>query len=108
MCGDYFEKPARTDLPSLPDSRSSERGSSDSKRSFYERNGPFVINTDGTLSRIKNWDEMAPIERDRAKRIIAMRNKQRMEAIKDDIEEPLHAHNTYDGKPEMPICGPEK
>jgi hypothetical protein len=44
--------------------------------------GPMVVNVDGTMSRISNWEQMAEIERKNTLRIIGKRNKQRLEALK--------------------------
>ena len=44
--------------------------------------GPMVVNQDGTLSRISNWDNMSEIEQKNTIRIIGKRNKQRLEALK--------------------------
>lgn len=44
--------------------------------------GPMVVNTDGTLSRIANWDAMAEIEKKNTLRVLGKRNKQRLEALK--------------------------
>jgi hypothetical protein len=44
--------------------------------------GPLVVNGDGTLSRIANWAEMSPIERERTVRILGKRNKLRLEKLK--------------------------
>ncbi|KAI1388587.1 uncharacterized protein F4822DRAFT_403260 [Hypoxylon trugodes] len=44
--------------------------------------GPLVVNEDGTMSRISNWDKMAEIERQNALRILGKRNKLRLEALK--------------------------
>lgn len=45
--------------------------------------GPMVVNTDGTLSRIANWDGMTEIEKKTTLRVLGKRNKQRLEALKD-------------------------
>ncbi|KAN0080089.1 hypothetical protein V8E55_009655 [Tylopilus felleus] len=37
--------------------------------------GPMVVNSDGTLSRIANWENMTEAERERTTRVIAARNK---------------------------------
>ena len=47
-----------------------------------DRLGPMVVNVDGTLSRISNWDTMAEIEKKNTLRIIGKRNQQRLEALK--------------------------
>ena len=44
--------------------------------------GPIVVNQDGTMSRISNWEKMTEIERKNTMRIIGKRNKQRLEALK--------------------------
>lgn len=44
--------------------------------------GPMVVNVDGTMSRISNWDKMAEIEKKATIRIIGKRNKARLEALK--------------------------
>ncbi|KAI5271249.1 hypothetical protein E4T47_05366 [Aureobasidium subglaciale] len=44
--------------------------------------GPMVVNKDGTISRITNWDNMAEIEKKNTLRILQKRNKQRLEALK--------------------------
>ena len=43
--------------------------------------GPVVVNTDGTLARITNWDRMDDSEREVAKRRIAKRNVERLKAF---------------------------
>jgi hypothetical protein len=44
--------------------------------------GPMVVNTDGTLSRITNWETMTEMEQKNTLRIISKRNKQRLDALK--------------------------
>lgn len=44
--------------------------------------GPMVVNVDGTLSRISNWDKMTEVEQKNTLRIIGKRNQQRLEALK--------------------------
>lgn len=44
--------------------------------------GPMVVNTDGTLSRISNWEQMTEIEKKNTMRILGKRNKQRLEAVR--------------------------
>ncbi|EED23703.1 fungal specific transcription factor, putative [Talaromyces stipitatus ATCC 10500] len=44
--------------------------------------GPIVVNQDGTMSRISNWEKMTDIEKQNTMRIIGKRNKQRMDALK--------------------------
>jgi len=44
--------------------------------------GPMVVNVDGTLSRISNWDKMADIEKENTLRIIGKRNQARLESLR--------------------------
>ncbi|KIJ05369.1 hypothetical protein PAXINDRAFT_24178, partial [Paxillus involutus ATCC 200175] len=37
--------------------------------------GPMVVNSDGTLSRIANWENMTEGERERTTRVVAARNR---------------------------------
>ncbi|KAI0270698.1 hypothetical protein BC834DRAFT_819318, partial [Gloeopeniophorella convolvens] len=41
----------------------------------YDALGPLVVNSDGTLSRITNWPNMTPAERERTFRVLAARNQ---------------------------------
>lgn len=45
--------------------------------------GPLVVNKDGTLSRIANWETMTDIERQNTLRILVKRNQVRTEALKE-------------------------
>lgn len=45
--------------------------------------GPLVVNKDGTLSRIANWETMTEIERQNTLRILVKRNQVRTEALKE-------------------------
>lgn len=49
--------------------------------------GPMVVNKDGTISRITNWDGMAEIEKKNTLRILQKRNKQRLDALKQANQE---------------------
>jgi len=40
--------------------------------------GPMVVNSDGTLSRIANWQQMTEAERERTLRVLTARNKIRL------------------------------
>jgi hypothetical protein len=44
--------------------------------------GPMVVNTDGTLAQIGNWQQMSEIEKKNTLRIISKRNKSRLAALK--------------------------
>ncbi|KAI0651013.1 hypothetical protein C8Q79DRAFT_875203, partial [Trametes meyenii] len=41
----------------------------------FDHLGPVVVNKDGTLSRVANWDSMTPIEKERTLRILLARNQ---------------------------------
>jgi hypothetical protein len=44
--------------------------------------GPMVVNVDGTLSQIENWQQMTEGEQQNTLRIIGKRNQKRLEALK--------------------------
>lgn len=48
--------------------------------------GPMVVNKDGTLSRIANWEQMSDIERRNTLRILGKRNQLRMNALRNEGE----------------------
>ena len=49
--------------------------------------GPMVVNRDGTLSRVANWEQMADIERQNTLRILGKRNQLRMAALRAEDEQ---------------------
>ncbi|KAL1525948.1 hypothetical protein AB1Y20_020774 [Prymnesium parvum] len=48
-----------------------------------DRLGPVVVNTDGTLSRVSNWEELSAQEQEATKRRISKRNVERLRAFRD-------------------------
>ncbi|KAF1925204.1 uncharacterized protein M421DRAFT_423997 [Didymella exigua CBS 183.55] len=48
--------------------------------------GPLVVNKDGSLSRIANWDKMAEIEKQNTLRILGKRNQLRLNGLKHQAE----------------------
>ncbi|TIB03780.1 hypothetical protein E3P95_00462 [Wallemia ichthyophaga] len=50
--------------------------------------GPMVVNSDGTLSRIQNWEGMSQIEREKTLRLIVKRNstltRQRLDKLQSE------------------------
>ena len=70
-------------LPEPPaDSKATELDVSTGQAVKLDHLGPMVVNRDGTLSRIANWENMAEIERKNTLRIIGKRNQLRLEALK--------------------------
>jgi len=49
--------------------------------------GPIILNVDGTISRINNWDQMIEREQKMALRMIAKRNKERRAVLLKQEEE---------------------
>ncbi|KAA1080214.1 hypothetical protein PGT21_005140 [Puccinia graminis f. sp. tritici] len=45
--------------------------------------GPMVINSDGTISRISNWDKLTEPEKSRTIRLVTQRNALRVQKLKD-------------------------
>ncbi|CAK3786165.1 hypothetical protein BST61_czeina24g000240 [Lecanosticta acicola] len=48
--------------------------------------GPLVVNQDGSLSRISNWQQMTEPERKSTLRLLGKRNQLRTEALKAQAE----------------------
>ena len=70
-------------LPSVNDSPTTELDvSSGQGTAKLDHLGPMVVNTDGTLSRITNWEAMTEMEQKNTLRIISKRNKDRLAALK--------------------------
>jgi hypothetical protein len=44
--------------------------------------GPMVVNRDGTLSRVANWEQMSEVERQNTLRILGKRNQMRIATLK--------------------------
>ncbi|CCM00711.1 uncharacterized protein FIBRA_02751 [Fibroporia radiculosa] len=44
----------------------------------FEALGPIVVNSDGTMSRIANWEHMTEQEKERTMRVLVARNKIRI------------------------------
>ncbi|KAJ5474758.1 hypothetical protein N7475_004324 [Penicillium sp. IBT 31633x] len=44
--------------------------------------GPMVVNVDGTLSQIGNWQQMSEIEKQNTLRVLGKRNQKRLEALR--------------------------
>ena len=47
----------------------------------FDNLGPIIINTDGTMARIPNWNTLTDIEQKKAVRLIALRNQRRKETL---------------------------
>ncbi|KAB8228491.1 hypothetical protein ETB97_002275 [Aspergillus alliaceus] len=70
----------------LPDAESADQThkldvSGDGSTVKLDHLGPLVVNQDGTLARIANWEQMTEIERRNTLRVLGKRNKLRMEAL---------------------------
>lgn len=59
-------------------------GSSESVK--LDNLGPLVVNSDGTLSRIANWENMTEQERERTTRVLAVRNRTRLAKQAEQIQ----------------------
>jgi hypothetical protein len=68
--------------------------------------GPIIVNTDGTLSRIPNWSSLTPNEQTNTMRLIAKRNRTRINILKQEEEE---QEQRRESKPEEldPLKGKE-
>ncbi|KAI0246332.1 hypothetical protein BJV78DRAFT_1135380, partial [Lactifluus subvellereus] len=64
--------------PSTNDAVKHDVGSQSVASVKYDALGPLVVNSDGTLSRITNWPNMTPAERERTFRVLVARNQIRL------------------------------
>ena len=55
--------------------------------------GPIVINSDGSLSRIKNWGEMSDSEKAKTKKLILARNARRRKQLEEEEKKEKEANN---------------
>ncbi|KAI1171144.1 hypothetical protein F4777DRAFT_566472 [Nemania sp. FL0916] len=55
--------------------------------------GPLVVNVDGTLSRIANWEKMADVERENTLRILGKRNQMRLAKLRAAKDEAASSNN---------------
>lgn len=70
-------------LPEPPaDSKATELNVSTGQAVKLDHLGPMVVNRDGTLSRISNWEHMSEIERQNTLRVLGKRNQLRLETLK--------------------------
>jgi hypothetical protein len=70
-------------LPEAPHNSATQLDMSNGDASVkLDHLGPMVVNVDGTLSRISNWDKMADIEKENTLRIIGKRNQARLESLR--------------------------
>ncbi|KAG5990630.1 hypothetical protein E4U54_004058 [Claviceps lovelessii] len=80
---DSTAKPPLLALPSSSDETTTRLDVSGEGSSVkLDHLGPLVVNTDGTMSRIGNWAQLAPVEKENALRILAKRNKERLEVLR--------------------------
>jgi hypothetical protein len=70
-------------LPEAPHNSTTQLDMSNGDASVkLDHLGPMVVNVDGTLSRISNWDKMMDIEKENTLRIIVKRNQARLESLR--------------------------
>lgn len=76
-------------LPSPPSAEEATKldMSSGSDTVKLDHLGPLVVNKDGSLSRISNWDQMTEQEKKSTLKILGKRNKSRTDALKEKEEQ---------------------
>ncbi|BGP13644.1 hypothetical protein JCM10213_007822 [Rhodosporidiobolus nylandii] len=65
--------------------------------SLYDRLGPTVVNSDGTLSRIEDWQEKTEAEKANILRVLGKRNAARLAAKKAELAAGVAASEGADG-----------
>ncbi|WFD27617.1 hypothetical protein MNAN1_002618 [Malassezia nana] len=63
----------------------------------FDKLGPIVVNSDGTLSRVPNWQDMTDLEKERTIRVLSKRNQQRMAQLRGEGAEVRPARSTSPG-----------
>ncbi|KAG1821418.1 hypothetical protein EV424DRAFT_836214 [Suillus variegatus] len=85
---DDQQMPSATPLliapPANDDAKQVTLGSSETIK--LDALGPMVVNSDGTLSRIANWENMTKEEKERTIRVVAARNRARIAKQADQIQ----------------------
>ena len=67
----------------------------------FDELGPIIINTDGSLQRIPNWNLLTEMEQAKALRLIAARNKKRLEKLREEGKE--RSENEHIAAEPLPI-----
>lgn len=70
-----------TETPALNESDQSKQLEVGGPSVQLDHLGPLIINLDGTVARIHNWDQLSEAERNVAKRRVAKRNKERLDVL---------------------------
>ncbi|KAI9292640.1 hypothetical protein K502DRAFT_275303, partial [Neoconidiobolus thromboides FSU 785] len=65
-------------LPSIEDTTNEQKDTTVKLNDL----GPVIINVDGTISRVNNWNAMSDIEKETFNRLILKRNKERLNLLK--------------------------
>ncbi|PYI10361.1 hypothetical protein BO78DRAFT_281785, partial [Aspergillus sclerotiicarbonarius CBS 121057] len=78
------EQTQRNEYLALPDAESATKldVSGDGSTVKLDHLGPVVVNQDGTLSRISNWEQMTENEQRNTLRVLGKRNKARLAALR--------------------------
>lgn len=103
----YSEKQARVEeeiplfLPLPSDVASSDDASSRRQVSWgetvsFDELGPIIVNLDGSARRISNWQELSKAEQEASWRVIAKRNKKRVEMMQQQEQH----HDSQPAKPQ--------
>ena len=56
--------------------------------SLQDELGPLVVNSDGSVARIANWQQMTEGERSSVMRVLGKRNRERLDALKEKVPQP--------------------
>ncbi|KAG8776425.1 hypothetical protein FRB91_001193 [Serendipita sp. 411] len=75
------EHKERLELPAPEDARDDKPTLELDSTMKMDNLGPMIVNSDGTLSRISNWQEMSEIERARTVKVLLKRNKIRLDTL---------------------------
>ncbi|KAG4301385.1 hypothetical protein PCK1_002311 [Pneumocystis canis] len=68
----------------LPERPSNDASTTHSPILRLDQLGPVVVNRDGTLARIENWESLTDLEKRRIERILVQRNRLRLEKLQKE------------------------
>lgn len=85
---DEQSKTEQLALPSVSDTTDTNADQSQHSTVKLDQLGPAVVNSDGTLSRIQNWENMTTAERERTLKVLGKRNMLRQKKLEEQNAQP--------------------
>jgi hypothetical protein len=77
----FFKKKKKKKMEQIEYNPSSNQNTNNTNTVKLDALGPVIINQDGTLSRISNWQEMTPQEQQKTLQRLQKRNQSRLQEL---------------------------